>query len=198
MRIILLSIIAIVSMIGCGQGQNITAKNTADSVQAKWLDKTEFSFLTDEARDTLKTIFQHKREFKEKLHQMCGIKSAITPELKEKIKAIKEDDTLDQDAKRAAKKELLAPLKDAIKQNREARKECKERMKDELAPLMAKKKAIKEACFLAYEKPKSDDGQGKKGRLLKMIRSLTDEQKTELNAKLVSEECRAAIAAAKE
>jgi hypothetical protein len=198
MRILLLSIIAIVSMTGYGLSPDISAKNAVDSVQAKFLDKTEFAFLSDGARESLKTIFQLKREFKEKLHEMCGIKSAITPEIKEKLKAIREDDSLDRAAKRAAKKELFAPIKDALEQNREARKECKERMKDQLAPLMAKKKAIKEACFLAHEESKSDDGKGKAGRLFKMVRSLTDEQKTELNAKLTSSECSAAVAAANE
>lgn len=176
MRNIVLSLVTIISLIGAQAGQShFMLKDEA------------FSFLTPTAKEAITKVLKKKHELKKKAREICGIPSAITPQMKEQFKKIREDAKLTKEAKMAEIKKLKEPLKAAMEKNREAMKACKETKKNELAPIMKEKMAIREACFVKLTPAQEQDH--KEYRMLKLVKSLTNEQKAELNAKLSSKGC---------
>lgn len=180
MQYIILFLLALIPL----SSQALVSSSGIVDEKGMWLEKLDF--LSAEAKDNLKKLKDKKHEIKTKMMEVCGITPALSDDNRAAIKKIREDASLKKAEKRAKIKEILKPLRAQMKANRKALKECKEKQKDALKPLVDQKQALMEACFGVKEH--------KKLYAKRMLRNLSEAKKKELNAKLVSTECTNALA----
>lgn len=197
MRLLIVGIIGLLSFVACGPiNQNDTQVEPGNAAK---MDASKFAFLSDAAkangmllREKMKTMWKQKLE-------ICGQQPAVSPEIREQIKAIRNDEALDKVAKRAQIKTIMEPLKPAKQALRAALKQCKQEKADQLQPLKDQRKALKAACLGTVMKKDGDTPKGmdKKGRwmggFMAKLKNLSDAEKSELNTKLESAECTAIL-----
>ncbi len=199
MRLLCIGIIAALSVpvLACGPSATAEERGNCMAKSAKF-DSAKFAFLSDAAKaNGLRLKDKMKAMWKEKL-SICGLSPVMTPELRAQIKAIRKNDGLDRQSKRSQIKAILEPLRPAKEALREAMKKCKQEKAEQIQPLKDTRMALKSACLLEkFDQKKDGEEGGMKGhkkRMWAILKGLNEQEKTELNAKLESAECAAALA----
>ncbi len=189
MRLFIISSLSLLFFVGCGP---FSSTDSAPEENAKF-NSEKFAFLSAEAKANGMLLKEHIKNLWKEKKAICGITSAIPEDVRNQMKAIRKDDSLDKDSKKAQIKALKAPFKEAKMANKAAMMQCKEEKAAELAPIKDQMQALKTACLLAVFSEKDESGKKGMKKFWAILKTLSDEDKADLNAQLESDECKEAL-----
>jgi hypothetical protein len=212
----ILSFLALLAMTACGghhhRGDDLIDRLNEDpdspvsdafmgqEFDSAMLLRPELSFLTGEAKINASKLIDKLSALKNDKLRICAMSSPLNQDDKDKINAVRKDNSLGRKEKRAKLHELLLDLRPKMKEFRAQMKKCQNEKAEELKPAKEKFKTIKAACFIAMEEKSADCPCKHKRKhwhggtkLFKKLRNLSDDKKALLNQKLASAACTEAL-----
>ena len=122
--------------------------------------------LSEEGKAALDKLREKMKALGEKRREICGLDRTVFQEVRDGIKAIRDDDTLDRKEKRAKARALFESRKEDMKKAKADLQTCKEQKTAELEEVHQARKELMTACFPGRRmgpKPGEDDGANLRG-----------------------------------
>lgn len=165
---------------------------SAEMLGSAWLLRSGQAFLSDAAQVNLKKFMEKSSSLRKQMMSICGIAPTLGDADKIAIDKIKNDQNMENGDKKSKIKDLLNAR---MQESSKAISLCRSEKKAELKPYIDLRNELKSDCLIKFKPYEEIAGlPTKKARAWQQVKTLTNEEKAELNKKLEAHTCTEALA----